>query len=96
MNCRKPVQFDLLRAVQPRLHQRRHHVHPYHPPAVRAHERLAQTRRYRPNGDLRGMLEQILRDYAFSVPYCDLPGDLQRLQTQLCETLPDWSARTPS
>ena len=64
-------------------------------PAVRAHERLAQTRRYRPNGDLRGMLEQILRDYAFSVPYCDLPGDLQQLQTQLCETLPDWVCKDP-
>lgn len=64
-------------------------------PAVRAHERLAQTRRYLPNGDLRGMLEQILRDYAFSVPYCDLPGDLQRLQTQLCETLPDWVCKDP-
>ncbi len=59
-------------------------------PAVRAHERMAQTRTYQPNGDLAGMLEQILRDYAFSVPYCDLSGDLRRLQTQLQETLPDW------
>ncbi len=64
-------------------------------PAVRVQERQAQTRTYRPNGDLAGMLEQILSDYAFAVPYCDLTGDLQRLQTQLCETLPDWVCKDP-
>ncbi|SFK00315.1 isocitrate dehydrogenase kinase/phosphatase [Stutzerimonas kunmingensis] len=64
-------------------------------PAVRAHERLAQTRTYQPNGDLSGMLEQILGDYAFAVPYCDLPGDQRRLQAQLHETLPDWVCKDP-
>ncbi len=64
-------------------------------PAVRAHERLAQTHTYQPNGDLSGMLEQILGDYAFAVPYCDLPGDQRRLQAQLHETLPDWVCKDP-
>lgn len=64
-------------------------------PAVRAHERLAQTRTYQPNGDLAGMLKQLLSDYAFAVPYCDLPGDLLRMQAHLQETLPDWVCKDP-
>ncbi|EWC40519.1 bifunctional isocitrate dehydrogenase kinase/phosphatase [Pseudomonas stutzeri] len=64
-------------------------------PAVRAHERMAQTRTYRPNGDLAGMLRQVLLDYAFAVPYRDVSGDLQRLQMQLQETLPDWVCKDP-
>lgn len=64
-------------------------------PSARAHERMAQTRSYRPMGDLAGMLERILHDYAFAVPYADLPGDLRRLQAQLQETLPDWVCKDP-
>ncbi len=64
-------------------------------PSTRAHERVAQTRTYQPRGDLAGMLERILRDYAFDVPYGDQPGDLQRLQAQLQETLPDWVCKDP-
>ena len=64
-------------------------------PALRARERSAQTRIHRPGGDLPGLLAQILADHAFSVAYRDLPGDLQRLQAQLQDTLPDWVIRDP-
>ncbi|MBE7375528.1 bifunctional isocitrate dehydrogenase kinase/phosphatase [Pseudomonas lopnurensis] len=64
-------------------------------PSTRVHERVAQTRTYQPRGDLAGMLERILRDYAFDVLYGDQPGDLQRLQAQLQETLPDWVCKDP-
>ena len=59
------------------------------------HEQVAQTRRYRPMGDLRGMLEGILDDYAFDVPYADRSGDLQKLETQLQASLPDWVCKDP-
>ncbi len=65
-------------------------------PASRAHERMAQTRRYQPAGDLRGMLANVLCDFAFSVPYADLDGDLQRLEAQLHLTLPDWVCKDPA
>jgi isocitrate dehydrogenase kinase/phosphatase len=64
-------------------------------PSNRAHERKAQTRRYQPGGDLYGMLAQILRDFAFSVPYADLNGDLRRLEAQLQVSLPDWVCKDP-
>lgn len=63
-------------------------------PANRA-QRMAQTRRYQPSGDLRGVLEQILSDFSFDVPYGDLNGDLQRLEAQLQVSLPDWVCRDP-
>ena len=63
-------------------------------PANRA-QRLAQTRRYQPGGDLRGVLEQMLNDFAFDVPYGDLPGDLERLEAQLGAALPDWVIKDP-
>lgn len=64
-------------------------------PSSRAHEQVAQTRRYRPMGDLRGMLEGILDDYAFDVPYADRSGDLQKLEAQLQASLPDWVCKDP-
>jgi len=57
--------------------------------------RTAQTRIYRPQGELAGMLEQIFTDYSFSEDYADLPGDLQRLDMQLRENLPDWVCKDP-
>ncbi len=64
-------------------------------PASRCGSRLAQTRCYRPEGDLCGVLAQILRDFAFNVPYADFDGDLQRLDAQLHESLPDWVCKDP-
>lgn len=64
-------------------------------PSNRAHERMAQIRRYRPGGDLHGMLAQILSDFAFAVPYADRSGDLRRLETQLQMALPDWVCKDP-
>ncbi|MBA1277751.1 bifunctional isocitrate dehydrogenase kinase/phosphatase [Stutzerimonas stutzeri] len=64
-------------------------------PTNRAQERMAQTRRYRPAGDLHGVLAQILNDFAFAVPYDDLDGDLRRLEAQLQESLPDWVCKDP-
>lgn len=63
-------------------------------PANRA-QRMAQTRRYQPGGDLRGVLEQILGDVALDVAYGDLDGDLVRLEAQLRESLPDWVIKDP-
>lgn len=64
-------------------------------PALRAHERAAQTRTYRPQGGLGEMLAQVFADYAFAVPFADLPGDLARLEAQLRENLPDWVCKDP-
>ena len=64
-------------------------------PTNRFDSRLAQTRCYRPEGDLRGVLAQILGDFAFEVPYADFDGDLQRLDAQLHESLPDWVRKDP-
>ena len=64
-------------------------------PSLRAHERAAQTRIYRPDGNLASLLAQIFEDYRFEVPYADLPGDLARMQAQLRESLPDWVCKDP-
>ncbi|PPS61101.1 bifunctional isocitrate dehydrogenase kinase/phosphatase [Pseudomonas sp. BRM28] len=64
-------------------------------PALRAHERAAQTRTYRPQGGLGEMLAQVFADYAFAVSFADLPGDLARLEAQLRENLPDWVCKDP-
>ncbi|KAF1033709.1 MAG: Isocitrate dehydrogenase kinase/phosphatase [Pseudomonas sp.] len=58
--------------------------------------RAAQTRTYRPGGDLPAMLLQIFTDYRFSEDYADLPGDLRRLEAQLRENLPDWVCKDPN
>src|SRR5690606_17881668 len=59
-------------------------------PTGRFDSSMAQTRCYRPEGNLRKALAQILDDFAFDVPYADLSGDLRRLETQLHASLPDW------
>lgn len=64
-------------------------------PSNRAHERVVQTRRYQPAGDLHGLLAQVFKDFAFAVPYADLAGDLQRLEAQLQASLPDWVCKDP-
>lgn len=64
-------------------------------PTDRAYERVAQTHRYQPAGNLHRVLAQILDDFAFAVPYDDLDGDLRRLETQLQESLPDWVCKDP-
>lgn len=64
-------------------------------PSMRVHERVAQTRTYRPEGALSSMLAQIFAEYSFDVPYADLEGDLCRLQGQLRESLPDWVCKDP-
>ncbi|PWB34707.1 bifunctional isocitrate dehydrogenase kinase/phosphatase [Pseudomonas sp. SDI] len=65
-------------------------------PSLRAHERAAQTRLYRPDGGLAPMLGRIFADYCFDVAYADLPGDLARLDAQLRENLPDWVCKDPN
>ncbi|WP_338579379.1 bifunctional isocitrate dehydrogenase kinase/phosphatase [Pseudomonas sp. ML2-2023-6] len=57
--------------------------------------RAAQTRTYRPAGQLHNALAQIFSDFAFDEPYADLPGDLFRLAAQLRESLPDWVCKDP-
>lgn len=64
-------------------------------PSLHSRERAAQTRSYRPNGDLSGVLRRIFDDYGFAVPYGDVEGDLARLQAQLRESLPDWVCKDP-
>jgi len=65
-------------------------------PSLRHHEHAAQTRIYRPQGELASMLERIFIEYSFDVPYADLVGDLQRLEVQLRESLPDWVCKDPA
>lgn len=57
--------------------------------------RAAQTRTYLPAGNIGGMLAQMFADYRFSEPYADLNADLQRLEAQLRENLPDWVCKDP-
>ena len=68
-------------------------IHTTRPSLRRA--RAAQTRTYKPQGQLSGMLASIFADYRFSEDYADLPGDLRRLEAQLRENLPDWVCRDP-
>ena len=63
-------------------------------PALRQ-PRAAQTRTYRPAGQLSLTLTQIFSDFAFSEPYADLPEDVRRLEVHLRENLPDWVCKDP-
>ncbi|HDS1736187.1 bifunctional isocitrate dehydrogenase kinase/phosphatase [Pseudomonas sp. BP8] len=65
-------------------------------PAMRSHQRAAQTRSYALGTNLKGLLRAIFADYPFSVPYGDLEGDLARLEEQLRECLPDWVCKDPA
>lgn len=65
-------------------------------PALHPHRRAAQTRSYRPNGDLTELLRAIFNDYRFDVPWIDLEGDLARLEATLQANLPDWVCRDPA
>ncbi len=58
-------------------------------PSLRG-ERAAQTRTYKPNGQLATMLGQVFGDYRFDVPFADLEGDIARLEQHVREHLPDW------
>ncbi len=68
-------------------------IHTTRPSLRRA--RAAQTRTYAPAGNIPGMLAQIFADFSFSEPYADLSADLQRLEVQLRENLPDWVCKDP-
>ncbi len=62
------------------------------------HERISsetpmQIRLYRPAGDLRATLRQIMQDYRFEIDYANAEADLERLECQLRESLPDWVCR---
>lgn len=68
-------------------------IHTTRPSLRRA--RAAQTRTYKPQGKLAGMLASVFADYRFSEEYADLPADLRRLEAQLRENLPDWVCKDP-
>ncbi len=68
-------------------------IHTTRPSLRRA--RAAQTRTYKPQGQLSGMLASIFADYRFSEDYADLPGDLRRLEAQLRENLPGLGVQGP-
>ncbi|WP_447096483.1 bifunctional isocitrate dehydrogenase kinase/phosphatase [Pseudomonas sp. CF10PS3] len=68
-------------------------IHTTRPSLRRA--RAAQTRTYTPAGKIGEMLAQVFADYRFSEPYADLNADLQRLEAQLRENLPDWVCKDP-
>lgn len=58
-------------------------------------EKPMQIRHYHPNGDLRGILRQIMDDYSFDTPYANSLDDLERLEVQLRQSLPDWVCKDP-
>lgn len=58
-------------------------------------EASMQIRQYRPEGDLKGMLKQVMEDYRFAIPYADAEGDLARLDHQLRKSLPEWVCKDP-
>ncbi|MBO3276303.1 bifunctional isocitrate dehydrogenase kinase/phosphatase [Pseudomonas schmalbachii] len=64
-------------------------------PSLRARARDPHTRLYRPGGHLRGVLEQIFDDYAFSVPYENRERDVEQIDRLLHENLPDWVCKDP-
>ncbi|GLZ88341.1 isocitrate dehydrogenase kinase/phosphatase [Metapseudomonas resinovorans] len=64
-------------------------------PSLRVHERAPQTRSYRPAGRLHAALSAILDDFRFDVHYDDRAGDIERLEAQLRENLPDWVCKDP-
>ncbi|MGY4526233.1 bifunctional isocitrate dehydrogenase kinase/phosphatase [Pseudomonas sp. TE21394] len=65
-------------------------------PSMRGRERAAQTRTYRPDDGLKGLLRAVFAAYPFDVPYGDLEGDLARLEEQLRDCLPDWVCKDPA
>lgn len=64
-------------------------------PELRSNDAPMQIRTYRPQGDLAASLRQISEDYRFAVPYENQERDLQRLETQLRASLPDWVCKDP-
>lgn len=54
-----------------------------------------QIRQYRPDNDLQGTLKQIMDDYQFEIPYASPQADLQRIEYQLRENLPEWVCKDP-
>ena len=54
-----------------------------------------QIRLYRPADDLKGTLRQIMEDYCFEIPYANASADLERIEYQLRETLPEWVCKDP-
>jgi isocitrate dehydrogenase kinase/phosphatase len=66
-------------------------IHTTRPSLRRA--RAAQTRTYKPQGQLSGCCEHLCR-LPFQRDYADLPGDL-RAWKQLRENLPDWVCKDP-
>ncbi len=54
-----------------------------------------QIRQYRPAGDLKAMLAQIMEDYRFAIPYANEQADLERLEQQLRQSLPAWVCKDP-
>lgn len=64
-------------------------------PAVRERSGPSQLRVYQPENGMRQLLTTILDDFRFSVPYADFERDLDKLEQQLAETLPDWVIKDP-
>lgn len=54
-----------------------------------------QIRQYRPNGDLSSALKQIMDDYSFAIPYANAASDLEHIDYQLRQTLPEWVCKDP-
>lgn len=64
-------------------------------PVQDAGTRRAQINLYRPKHELSAILEQILDDYAFAVPYQDKARDVALLEQCLRASLPDWVCKDP-
>lgn len=58
-------------------------------------EKPMQIRHYHPEGDLRATLKKIMEDYRFDTPYANPLADLEQLEIQLRQSLPDWVCKDP-
>lgn len=64
-------------------------------PSLRPQASAPQTRSYKPQGNLQQALHAVFSDYRFSVGFENLERDINRLEAQLRNNLPDWVCKDP-
>ncbi|KAF1071932.1 MAG: Isocitrate dehydrogenase kinase/phosphatase [Pseudomonas citronellolis] len=65
-------------------------------PSLRHQPRTPHTRSYQPNGKLLEVLHKVAEDYRFAAPFENAEHDLERLESLLRASLPDWVCKDPT